>query len=54
MTIFELANLILKGQGCRRSCRSCGARTLLIVPMLEQSKLVGTISIYRREVAAVH
>ena len=27
-----------------------GARTLLIVPMLEQSKLVGTISIYRQEV----
>ncbi len=27
-----------------------GARTLLIVPLLKQSKLIGTISIYRREV----
>ena len=27
-----------------------GARTLLIVPLLKQSKLIGTISIYRQEV----
>ena len=27
-----------------------GARTLLVVPMLKESELIGTISIYRKEV----
>jgi two-component system NtrC family sensor kinase len=37
-TVVELANI-------------AGARTLLIVPMLNKKKLVGTISIYRKEVS---
>ena len=31
-----------------------GARTLLIVPMLKENELIGSIGIYRQEVLAVH